>query len=701
MLEDNNNEEDSLMKEEEEANSEKEKGSWKIKPKIEDLKRDYENAKQIHDGDVSEIRETLDYLHVRGKAKFPKKKNRSSITPKLIRKQAEWRYASLSDPFLSTNDMFKVMPVSFEDREAAYQNELILNYQLSNKINKVKFVNDFIHKLVDEGTAITRVGWNYQEEVFQHDYSDEDIAKFTQLNVLAQENPEIIENNMLLRMELKIFNNGGREVNVLKNEPTAEIVNFEDVVVDPSCDGDMDKAKFAVYEFKTSLSELRAETDLYINLDKLEKSMDSAEADESTGSSFNLSDEELSDSTFNFKDTARKQFTAYEYWGYLDIDGDGLLESVVIVWVNDTIIRMDENPFPDKKIPFIVTQYMHKYGSIRGECDGYLLKDNQDILGATMRGIIDIMGRSANAQRGFAKGALDPVNAIKFKNGEDYEFNPLQMSTKDIFQMHTFSEIPRSAMELIQLQNNEAESLTGIKAYTGGISGQALGSTATGIRSALDATSKRELSILRNISDGIKEMGKRFVSMNAQWLSDEEVIRVTNDEMIAINREDLAGEFDLKLEISTPESDEVKAQELSFMLQTTGQTMDSGLQKMILINIAKLRKMPDLAKQIEEFEAPKPTKEDLAKVQLELGMMEAEATKDNALAEQYLGQVELDQAKGEAERARAKEHEAKADLINLEFIEKETGTSHERDIDAIERKKTPKAPSKEKGLNNE
>ena len=43
------------------------------------------------------------------------------------------------------------------------------------------------------------------------------------------------------------------------------------------------------------------------------------------------------------------------------------------------------------------------------------------------------------------------------------------------------------------MQNAEAEALTGIKAFSQGINSQSLGSVATGIKSAMDATSKREI----------------------------------------------------------------------------------------------------------------------------------------------------------------------------------------------------------------
>ena len=167
------------------------------------------------------------------------------------------------------------------------------------------------------------------------------------------------------------------------------------------------------------------------------------------------------------------------------------------------------------------------------------------------------------------------------------------------------------------MQNNDAEALTGVKAFTQGISGQALGATATGIRSALDATSKRELGILRRLSNGLNQIGRKVISMNSEFLEDEEIIRITNEEFVAINRNDLGGKYDIKLNISTAEADEQKGSELAFMLQTMGNTMPPEMSQMILADIAKLRKMPDLAKRIAEYQ-PQPDPMAQQKAQLEL-----------------------------------------------------------------------------------
>jgi hypothetical protein len=245
--------------------------------------------------------------------------------------------------------------------------------------------------------------------------------------------------------------------------------------------------------------------------------------------------------------------------------------------------------------------------------------------------------------------------------------------------MHTYPEIPQSAGLMLQLQNAEAESLTGVKAFHTGISGEALGTTATGVRSALDATSKRELGILRRITEGFTQIGRKIISMNAVFLSEEEVVRVTNEEFVTIRRDDLEGNFDLRLSISTAEADNQKAEELAFMLQTTAQSMGPEFSQIILTEIARLRKMPTLAKTIKEYQPQPDPLAEKAK-ELEIAKLEAEIAKLQSEAQENLAEAQLDIAKAGTEGAKAQNLGSDTDQKNLDFVEQETGTKQEREL---------------------
>lgn len=655
---------------------------WKKEPSIQLLKGDLESAKPAHDAIMAQIREWNDLMEVKGKAKPPKVKGRSQVQPRLVRRQAEWRYAPLSEPFLSSNKLFKVTPVTFEDELAARQNELVLNYQFRTQLNKVKLVDDYVHSVVDDGTGIARIGWERktvkiktETPVFQlYPIENQEQADVLQQALQLQaENPREYDETMPedIKEAVNYFNETGEatyaiqtgvtEVEVEKalvNRPTVEMLNPNNVVIDPSCNGDLDKALYAVISFETCKADLMKNKDRYHNLDKIDW--------ESSSPITDPDHESKTPSDFQFKDALRKKVVAYEYWGFYDINDDGSLEPIVATWIGSTLIRMEKNPFPDGKLPLVVVPYMPRKRELFGEADAELLGDNQAILGATMRGMIDLLGRSANGQRGYPKGMLDTLNRRRYDDGQDYEYNPMQGNPSQAIMEHKFPELPQSAIVMTQMQNQEAESLTGVKAFSGGVTGSAYGDVAAGIRGALDAASKREMAILRRLAKGMADIGTKICAMNAVFLSEKEVVRITNEQYVEINREDLKGNFDIEVDINTAEIDNQKSQDLSFMVQTLGNTVDQTITLSLVAKIAELKRMPDLAHELRTWRPqPDPMEEQLKQLAIQKAQLENE---------------EL-QSKIALNMAKAKEAASSGDLKDLDYLEQESGTKHARDME--------------------
>ena len=669
---------------------------WKNEPSVRELKQDYTDAFPDHSAHTQNIDRWLDNLNITGSAKPKTPKGQSGVVPQLIRKQAEWRYAALSEPFLSTEKMYDISPATHADVESAEQNELVLNNQFTTQLNKTRFIDEYVRTAVDEGTVIVRVGWEFEEEEFEEEVPEvefninEELAPLHQeLQRMQQEEPEkfeqevpdelkeahqlTIERGVPIEAEV-VGTTKEKRTRTVKNRPTLQVCNYQNVILDPTAQGDPDKATFVIYSFETSLAELRKDGK-YTNLDQINVGNSDilAQPDHNTENTSN----------FNFADEPRKKFVAYEYWGFWDTKGDGVLKPIVATWVGNTMIRLEDNPFPDKAIPFVIVQYLPVRRSLYGEPDGALLEDNQKIMGALTRGMIDIMGRAANGQTGVRKDALDATNQRKYDRGEDYQFNA-NVHPENAFYMHTWPEIPTSAQFMLQLQNQDAESLTGVKAFASqGLTGESLGDTATGVRGALDAASKRELGILRRLSDGMIRIGRKIIAMNSEFLSEEEVVRRTDEEFVPIKRDDLAGKFDLKLSISTSEADQQKSEDLAFMLQTMGNNMDAGLSQTILSEIATLKKMPDLAKKIEEFQ-PQPDPLEEQRKQLELKQIEAEIAKLQSEAQENKAEARLDLSKAKEATAKTSNIQSDTDKKDLDFVEQESGVNQERELEQQE-----------------
>jgi hypothetical protein len=669
--------------------------NWKNPPKLSQLKQDLMEAQQVHNSLKANVQRWRDNMHIEGSAKIPAPKKgepaRSTVQPKLIRQQAEWRYPALEDPFLSTPELFKVNPVSANDRKAARQNQVVLNNQFNTKINKVKLINDMVRAAVDEGTVVLRTGWCFAEESYEEEideavyYQDSSFGPTVQYldhlksefpgTYLVDVPPEMKEAHRLsqergvpVRPELTGNKVWVTKKRTLKNHPTVEVENLLNAVFDPTCNGDLEKANFGVVSFPSSLDQLRKEGK-YHNLDQINPS---------NHTPLNTPDHAIENgaANFRFSDKPRQKLVVYEYWGNWDIDGNGTTKPIVVAWVGDTIIRMEENPYPDKKLPYVLIPYLPKRESLYGEPDGELLEDNQKIIGAITRGMIDLMAKSANGQTGMRRDMLDETNRRKFEQGKDYTYNGNVDPRVGVYQ-HVYPEIPQSAYAMLALQNQQAESLTGVRSFSEGVSGNSLGDVAAGVRGALDSSSKRENGILHRLKEGMKQVGRKWIAMNAEFLDEEEVIRITDEEFVTVKRDDLAGNFDLALAISTAEEDNQKAQELAFMLQTLGPNDDPAVRRMIQADIARLRKMPDLAQKLENYKPePDPMQQKLQ--ELEMAKLEMEIAKLRAEAQKIMTDAGLNQVKAVTEQAKAKQLNAAADKTNLDFIEQESGVTQER-----------------------
>jgi hypothetical protein len=193
-------------------------------------------------------------------------------------------------------------------------------------------------------------------------------------------------------------------------------------------------------------------------------------------------------------------------------------------------------------------------------------------------------------------------------------------------------------------------------------------------------------------------MARKAVIMNQAYLDEEEVIRITNDEFVSVRREDLKGEFDLIVDVSTPEKDNEKAEKLNMLMQTNAASMHPGLAKIIYARIAKLWKEPDLAHEVLSFEPqPDPMQEEIKKLQLENATLENQRVKmeiaklakdiesEDSKIEERMSRTaqnldsETDENKAIARlrNAQAGKLEAETDKVNLDFMKEYDGVNRE------------------------
>lgn len=714
------------------------------------LKADFESAKSLRKQQDAKINKWK--REYNGELYGHEKENskRSKMVSRDIKKQSEWQHAALIEPFVSTPDIIRARPVTYEDAQIAPRIEVLLNTQFCRMFDRYNFMNKALKVLDQEGTCVVRTGWDYREDIIKEQIFVEQpnpeleqlAMQMEELGMKANELAQIIseieqeygipnESDMQgaseqLATELKAggmisdeqiqaqieqrnaqimsqvrasvpaqvlgeYSMGKQQlasfeeqlqamqeqakelpqtiqvpqiienVKPVVNQPTAMICRNEDIFIDPTCQDNMDNCQFVIYRYESDMTTLKREG-RYKNLNKI--ILNSSDPDYITPDT----------TKFEFKDNPRKKLVVYEYWGNYDVNGDGDAEAIVCTWVNDVVIRLESNPFPDKKPPFIVVPFNSIPFSLYGESNAELLSDVQKIKTAIYRGFIDNMALSNNGQKGIKQGMLDTYNKTKFLNGDNFEY--MNGSPNEIFDGH-FNEFPSSAFNFLMTLNNEAESITGVKNFGQGLSGNSLGTTATAAQGVIDSANTRRLNIVRNIAENlVKPLLRKWLAYDAEWLDEESQFRITNDEFVWIKRDDLGCKIDLDLSISTSDDNKATANELTMLLQTIGPNGDYNMTKIILSQICELFRQPELAKKVRDYEPqPDPLQQRLQQAQIEL--LEAQIANEKSKAERASEDSALKQAKTQSELARARNIESQSDKLDLDYLQQYHGTKEQ------------------------
>ena len=574
-------------------------------------------------------------------------KGKSTIVARDIRRTEVWQHATIIDPFVSNEEMIKATPITHEDEPIAKQSGVLLNHFWSRTFDRYNFISEAYKIQQREGTVIARIGWEFEErEVTQK-------VPVHQTQYVPNEQGQLVPTQALIGYRDEV------RTETVVNKPTAENRDNRTLWVDPTEKQNIQNGQFVIEHFKSSLSKLKLEG-IYENLDRVESYMDSTiEEDDYTY-------DDSEDESFTFTDKARKEIDVYEYWGNYDVDGDGIAEPIVCAWVGNTIIRLEENPYPDKKVPYVSSAMDPEPFSLFGRAIADLLSVDQKISTSLLRSFMDTLDSSTNGQKGFKEGTLDPANEKKFNAGKNFKY---QGSNFDIWE-GKYGEINQSSLTYYQMAQEREAELTGVRPFME--SGSKYDS-ATAAQMAMGAVAKREVDYSRNFANNfVLPILHKWLSMIADFMSPEEVERITGEPYVPFDAADIGAKIDVRIEVNTAETDAAKAADLSFMLQTMGQSLPFELTKILLAEQANLKKMPHLGKQIEEFQ-PQPDPMAQKMQELEMKKLESEILERVSRTEENKADLKLKEAKAISEQAKTRQTHNKADIDELDYIEKATG----------------------------
>lgn len=530
-----------------------------------------------------------------GELKGNELEGRSKYVSKDTKKALHWYVPNAMKPFLSTEDMVEAIPRTGDDVQRAKSQAVLLNFQFSNDFPRYDFLYQSIFIMAQEGTIVARTGWDLEEETEDIPFSRISEAEYNQLIMEGAEmvgEPEMEMQQEMQQLpvddpygrypsgqmiEVPVYSGIVRVRKTIKSRPTAEIIKNEDFFplgekIDDGC----------VQRIETTMSDLREQekradnpNGIYENLDEIIAG--TRDSDSALGASREV---ELRDQGYNrdteSDDQSRKKVEIYEYYGKIDMNGDGIAEPIVMVFTGNTILRLAENPFPDKKPPYISCPYSQKPFAFWGDAMADFVDDNQQVKTAIMRTFIDLLAHSTNGMKHYQKGTIDALNIKKLREAKI----GTAVEWRDIngYKPEVKNDIPGSLLQMYELFSSEIENETGITKYNQGLDAKSLNKTATGITAIMNQSQMRIWETTSRFAESyMKELFRKWIAYNQKFLGEEIAVRVAGNEYVGISPDDIGGKFDMKINVAIAGSNEQKAQYIVQLLQMAGTLAQSGI----------------------------------------------------------------------------------------------------------------------------
>ena len=575
-------------------------------------KLDYESAKEAKTGIDKKMQTWIDEYN--GEPYGNESDGHSKVVIKDIKKAVEWFLPNAVEPFVSKNRIVKLEGITPDDVQRASIAERLLNYQFVRNFNRYDFIYDMFKVGATEGTTVIKCGWELEEDV-----------TVEKLDFITEEQAMVLEQDGI---EVEINEDGSAKLTkrkTLVNKPTAVVVKNGHFYIDPTADT-VNNAEYVIETSDVTLSSLR-ESGLYKNLDKLEtaardrndSSLEDSRNQRGDDRGYNIDDYENGDESL-------KKVTMYEYWGNLDINDTGIAIPVVVTWVGNTVIRFEENPYPDKQKPYIATAFTKTPFMFWGDALSEFISDGQFIRSGIMRAMLDNVAQSNNGFKFFRKGALDPLNKKKLQSGigGNIEIN----GDKNDMWDGSFNQMPQSVFAMFEMLQRENESLSGISNVAQGLDSRAL-STATSASLASSMGQKRMMEIVRRYSELVKELMRKWISYNKVYLSDKEVMRIAG-EFIEFTRDDIDGAYDIDITVGVDGIEETKANQMTMLMQQISGlagSIDPAIIHNLLAKLSDIWGFPDIAQKLENYQPPEPDPMQGQVAQLEIEKLQAEIAK--------------------------------------------------------------------------
>ena len=477
--------------------------------------------------------------------KFPILSKTSDLVSTDVADTIEWALPSLMKVFTGSDEVITIAGVTEEDDNKAETMQELLVYQLQRQNKFFPILYNWIKDSLITGLGIIKCYWERTEgyTTEQDKLNNEALQALIQTGVEVTDiqGPDIYGD----------FDVTYQSPYYVKNAPKIENILISEFIYSPDAKS-LDEANFVAHKRTVTMSYLREREaqGVYANIDDIK-------VDKFKGSSYDPIDEVVGDNYVDItqeEQKARQEVVIYECYTKIDINGDGILEDMIITICGDTIIRMEQNYMG--RHPFFAispTKDPHRIWVKRSYAE--LIGELQDLKVALTRQIMQNVALTNDPKMLLDETA---INIDDFVQGRKVVRMKAGHSLNEVAMPMPVTPLSPQTFTFLEWVEGQKENRTGITRYNQGLDANSLNKTATGISAILGQSSQRLELVARMFAEtGLYELFRFMVSLNQKFIDQATVIRLTNKEM-RITPEDLDGSFDLivnaGISIATKES---------------------------------------------------------------------------------------------------------------------------------------------------
>lgn len=477
--------------------------------------------------------------------KFPILSKTSDLVSTDVADTIEWALPSLMKVFTGSDEVITIAGVTEEDDTKAETMQQLLVYQLQRQNKFFPILYNWIKDSLITGMGIIKCYWErtegYTTEVTQLNNEALQALIQTGVEVTDIQGPDIYGD----------FTVTYQSPYYVKNAPKIENILISEFIYSPDAKS-LDEANFVAHKRTVTMSYLREREaqGVYANIDDIK-------VDKFKGNSYDVIDEVVGDNYVDISQEdqkARQEVVIYECYTKIDINGDGILEDMIITICGDTIIRMEQNYMG--RHPFFSispTKDPHRIWVKRSYAE--LIGELQDLKVALTRQIMQNVALTNDPKMLLDETA---INIDDFVQGRKVVRMKAGHSLHEVAMPMPVTPLSPQTFTFLEWVEGQKENRTGITRYNQGLDANSLNKTATGISAILGQSSQRLELVARMFAEtGLYELFRFMVSLNQKFIDQATIIRLTNKEM-KITPEDLDGSFDLivnaGISIATKES---------------------------------------------------------------------------------------------------------------------------------------------------